>query len=248
MKKVFKNWNWFEIIFLIVSYVVLSLCFALSKDRNTFSFIVSLVGVTSVMLVAKGLTIAPIVSIVYNILYAILSVTQKYYGETIIYIAIMIPLSIVSLVSWAKNKNTGKEEQVQVNKISKKEYLILSLVVVAVTVGFYFLLKALKTSELIVSTISLVAPVISAYLMLRRSSNYAICFIVSNVVLIVLWGLSIKTAGAGFLPTICSFVIFTILDVYGLVHWKNEEKRQRDEMGMSENSDDKKTVSENLNK
>lgn len=229
MKKIFKNWNWFEIIFLIASYVALSLCFALGKERNTFSFIVSIVGVSSVMLVAKGLTIAPIVSIVYNILYATLSITQKYYGETIIYVAIMIPLSIISLVSWAKNKNSGREEQVQVNKISKKEYLILSLVVVVVTVGFYFLLKALHTNELIVSTISLVAPVISAYLMLRRSSNYAICFIISNAVLIVLWGLSIKTAGVGFLPTICSFVIFTVLDVYGLIHWKQEEKRQNKE-------------------
>ena len=229
MKKILKNWNWFEIVFLIVSYIVLTLCFVLGTEKNTFSFIVSLVGVSSVMLVAKGLTIAPIVSIIYNILYATLSVTQKYYGETIIYTVIMIPLSIISLVSWVKNKNGGKEEQVQVNKISKKEYLILSLVIVVVTIGFYFLLKALHTNELIVSTISLVAPVISAYLMLRRSSYYAICFIVSNAVLIVLWGLSIKTAGAGFLPTICSFVIFTVLDVYGLIHWKQEEKRQNKE-------------------
>lgn len=229
MKKILKNWNWFEIIFLIVSYIALTLCFVLGTEKNTFSFIVSLVGVSSVMLVAKGLTIAPIVSIIYNILYATLSVTQKYYGETIIYTVIMIPLSIISLVSWVKNKNGGKGEQVQVNKISKKEYLILSLVIVALTIGFYFLLKALHTNELIVSTISLVAPVISAYLMLRRSSYYAICFIVSNVVLIVLWGLSIKTAGAGFLPTICSFVIFTVLDVYGLIHWKQEEKRQNKE-------------------
>ncbi len=229
MKKILKNWNWFEIIFLIVSYIVLTLCFVLGTEKNTFSFIVSLVGVSSVMLVAKGLTIAPIVSIIYNILYATLSVTQKYYGETIIYTVIMIPLSIITLVSWVKNKNGGKGEQVQVNKISKKEYLILSLVIVVVTIGFYFLLKALHTNELIVSTISLVAPVISAYLMLRRSSYYAICFIVSNAVLIVLWGLSIKTAGAGFLPTICSFVIFTVLDVYGLIHWKQEEKRQNKE-------------------
>ena len=236
MKKILKNWNWFEIVFLIVSYIVLTLCFALGTEKNTFSFIVSLVGVSSVMLVAKGLTIAPIVSIVYNILYAILSITQKYYGETIIYTVIMIPLSIISIVSWVKNKNGGKKEQVQVNKISKKEYLILSFVIVVVTFGFYFLLKALHTNELIVSTISLVAPVISAYLMLRRSSNYAICFIVSNVVLIVLWGLSVKTAGAGFLPTICSFVIFTILDVYGLIHWKKEEKRQDEESLIVEKS------------
>lgn len=229
MKKILKNWNWFEIIFLIVSYIALTLCFVLGTEKHTFSFIVSLVGVSSVMLVAKGLTIAPIVSIIYNILYATLSVTQKYYGETIIYTVIMIPLSIISLVSWVKNKNGGKGEQVQVNKISKKEYLILSLVIVALTIGFYFLLKALHTNELIVSTISLVAPVISAYLMLRRSSYYAICFIVSNAVLIVLWGLSIKTAGAGFLPTICSFVIFTVLDIYGLIHWKQEGKRQNKE-------------------
>ena len=102
IKNIFKNWNWFEIIFLCLSLIGLSLCFTFTPDRNWFSYVVSIVGVVSVLTVAKGLIIAPFINISYNILYAIISIFQHYYGEAIIYIGLMIPVSIASIISWLK--------------------------------------------------------------------------------------------------------------------------------------------------
>ena len=100
MKKIFKNWTLFEICFLFFSLAAITLCFIVGADKNIFSYIVSLVGIVSVLTVAKGLVFAPFVNIVYNVLYSIISIMQGYYGEAIIYIFLMIPICVLSIISW----------------------------------------------------------------------------------------------------------------------------------------------------
>ena len=226
MKKFLKNWNWFEIVFLALSLIGLSLCFAFTPDRNWFSYVVSLVGVVSVMTVAKGLVFAPFINIAYNIIYSIISVLQHYYGEAIIYIGLMIPIAVASIVSWLRNKNKENTSTVQVNKIKGIEYLYLFIGAICATVAFYFLLRALNTSELIISTLSLISSVIASYLLLRRCSYYALAFVANDIILIVLWTMAIIYYGTQFLPIVISFCIFLINDIYGFIHWKIQERKQ----------------------
>ena len=224
--KRYKNCILFEICFLFCSLISITLCFVFGADKNVFSFIVSLVGVVAVLTVAKGLVIAPFINIGYNILYAIISIFQGYYGEAIIYICLMIPISVLSIIEWLNNKNKDNSAVVEVNKIKGKEYLYLAIATVFATVGFYFLLKVLNTNELIISTISLITSMVASYLMLRRCSYYALGFVLNDVILIILWSLVVKNSGIGYLPTVISFVVFLVNDIYGLIHWKIEEKKQ----------------------
>lgn len=226
MKKFLKNWTLFEIIFLVSSIVAIVTCFIFGVDKNWFSLVVSIVGVVSVMSVAKGLVFAPFINIVYNILYAIISISQKYYGEAIIYIGLMIPISIASIVSWLKNKNSSNQSVVEVNKIHGYEYLWLAIGTLIATVIFYFVLRALNTNELIVSTISLITSAVASYLMLRRCSYYAIAFILNDFILIVLWSIVVINSGTLYLPTVISFCVFLVNDIYGFIHWKLEERKQ----------------------
>ena len=112
-----------------------------------------------------------------------------------------------------------------VGGIKKIEYPILAAATVVLTVVFYFLLKALNTSELVVSTISLVTSVVASYLLIRRSSYYAIGFVLNDIVLIVLWGLA-SAKDIALLPQAICFAAFLLNDAYGFVRWKMEEKKQ----------------------
>ena len=226
MKNVFKNWSKFEILFLFCSLIAITLCYAFGVDKNVFSLLVSYIGVISVLTVAKGLVIAPVINIIYNIVYSILSITQQYYGEAIIYIFLMIPISIMSIVSWLKNKSNNNENVVKVNKIHGKEYLYLSVFTIIATIGFYFLLKMLNTNELIISTVSLMTSLLASYLMFRRSSYYAVCFMLNDIILIILWSLVVINNSIAYLPTVITFIVFLINDTYGFIHWKMEEKKQ----------------------
>ena len=226
MRNFFKNWNLFEICFLIGSLLALVLCFVFSADKNVFSFVASLIGVLSVITVAKGLVIAPFIDIVYNVLYAIISIFQGYYGELIIYTLIMIPISVMAIISWRKNRNKDNKDIVEVNTIGLKEYIYLAIVTIVASVGFYFLLKALNTNEIVVSLLAFITSTVASYLMLRRSSYYALGFILNDAALIVLWAIVVVNSGMGYLPTAISFCVFLVNDIYGFIHWKVSESKQ----------------------
>lgn len=226
MKKLFKDWTLFEILFLFISLITITICFFLGENKNIFSLIASLIGVITVLCGAKGLVIAPMINIAYNIIYILLSYSQKYYGEVIIYLFLMMPINIMTIISWLKNKSKENENIVTVNKLSKKEYIYLSIITIISTIGFYFLLKILNTNELIISTISLITSIIASYLMFRRCSNYAIAYIINDIILITLWTLTIKNNGFTYLPMIITFIVFFINDIYGFINWKTREKKQ----------------------
>ena len=226
MRNFFKNWNLFEMCFLIGSLLALVLCFVFSADKNVFSFVASLIGVLSVITVAKGLVIAPFIDIVYNVLYAIISIFQGYYGELIIYTLIMIPISVMAIISWRKNRNKDNKDIVEVNTIGLKEYIYLAIVTIVASVGFYFLLKALNTNEIVVSLLAFITSTVASYLMLRRSSYYALGFILNDAALIVLWAIVVVNSGMGYLPTVISFCVFLVNDIYGFIHWKVSESKQ----------------------
>lgn len=224
---VLKNWKPIELILYFGGISIIVLCFVLFKAKNYLSLVSSIIGITAVISVAKGLVITPIVGLIYNVFYIIISYIQKYYGEAIIYFFIMTPIYIYSIVDWFKNKQEDKTAVVKINKIGWKEYLYLSIATIVATVGFYFLLRELGTAQLIISTISLITSAVASYLMLRRSSNYAIGFILNDVILIVLWSMSVVTYGIGYLPSVISFCVFLMNDTYGFINWKIEERRQQ---------------------
>lgn len=115
---------------------------------------------------------------------------------------------------------------VSVNKIHKKEVLLIAVGSIIATFAFYFLLKALNTNELIVSTLSLIFSLIASYLMLRRNKYYALAFLADDIVSIVMWSLVIASIGISYLPTLICFCVYLINDVYGFTHWIIEEKKQ----------------------
>lgn len=225
MKKLFRGWTKFEIIFLIISLSAITICFLFNEDKNVLSLVTSLLGVIVVLTGAKGLIVSPFINIFYNILYIIISISQKYYGEVLIYVFLMMPLHITTLISWLKNKSNKDSNVVSVNKLNRKEYMVLGLVTVLVTFMFYYILKLLNTNELMISTISLTASLVASYLMLRRSSNYAIAFVINDVILITLWGIACVN-DISLLPMVVTFMVFFVNDIYGFISWKKREKEQ----------------------
>ena len=226
IKKFFKNWNSFEIFFLIFSLLIISICFLVGSDKNILTLIVSLLGIFTVICGAKGLVISPFINIIYNIIYIILCFSQKFYGEVLIYIFIMTPINIFTIISWLKNRSNENKAIVKINKIEKKEYVILGIIATFITFAFYFLLKSLNNSSLLISTLSLTDSFIASYLLFRRSSNYALIYIINDVILIILWLTTIPSEGFIYLPVIVTFAIFLINDIYGLIMWKKREKIQ----------------------
>ena len=80
------------------------------------------------------------------------------------------------------------------------------------TAGFYYILGALQTSNMIPGTVSVTTSFLAVYLSFRRSAYFALAYAANDLVLIVLWVL----AGMVDVRYISMAVYFAAFPVNGL--------------------------------
>lgn len=218
-----KNLKKHEIGLWIVSLLAIIMSFIIFKNKDYLSLLVSLIGVTSLIFLAKGDFIGQILMIIFSLIYGYISINAKYYGEAITYLGMTLPIAVLSLVVWIKNPYSKHE--VKVSEMTVSKYLLLFLLNIIVTVIFYFILKALNTNNLIVSTISISTSFIAASLQAFRNRFYAIAYSLNDLVLIILWTLA-SVENNNYISLIVCFVMFFINDIYGFINWTIMKNRQ----------------------
>ena len=225
MKKLSNYFTKAEIIIWVTSVIMILGSFLISQDSGLIGLIASLVGVTALILCAKGNPVGQVFMIVFCCIYTYISYTFSYYGEMITYACMSLPMVIFSLISWLRHPFKGIAAQVKVNRLRGKEYIFMILLNLAVTVVFYFILKAFDTANLLVSTFSITTSFGAAYLTMRRSPYYALWYAANDIVLIVLWTLA-ALKDISYVSVIICFAAFLINDIYGFISWRRMEKRQ----------------------
>ena len=228
--KIFKYFNKREYTLLIVSFCGIFLSFFIAPvygaDRSVLSLVASLVGVVGIILMSRGIIQAHCVYIAYSVLYIAVSVTSRYYGEAIIYGIVMLPIHIFSIISWKKNMTESKS--VKISNSNNKEFVIMALLSILLTVPFYFLLKYLKTDNLIIGTLSFCTSFVAALLMIRRSKYYAVIFAIDDVTSIILWGTHIWFGTYKYIPTLITVIVLAVNDTYSFICWLIRAKKQKE--------------------
>ena len=185
----------------------------------------TLIGVTALIFVARGDVWGQILTVVFSILYSITSWHFAYYGEIITYLCMSAPIAAASVVTWLKHPYKKDRNEVKIHHLSPRGFILLFIATVIVTVAFYFILGALGTTNLIVSTFSVSTSFLAASLLMFRSSYYAIAYAANDVVLIILWVLA-SFDDPSYIPMVVNFAAFLANDLYGFLSWKAREKKQ----------------------
>ena len=211
----------FSVTTIIASYILFS-------SDSLLSLTASLIGVTSLIFCAKGNPFGQVLMIIFSIIYTIISYSFSYYGEMITYFCMTLPMAVFSLISWLRNPYKGNKSQVAINRIKAKEIAFLIFLATAVTIAFFFILKALNTANLIVSTISVATSFSAAYLTFRRSPYLSVLYALNDAVLIVLW-IFATAQNRSYISVVICFSVFLINDIYCFINWKRMQKLQTEE-------------------
>lgn len=216
-----KEWVlWILSAFIVVLSNIIAGKFDLLTLAATF------IGVTSLVFAANGNVWAQILMVVFSILYGVISFRFHYWGEMITYLGMTLPMAVWSIFTWVKNPSEENGNQVQIQKLNLKQFVLLVLFAAVVTVVFYFILAALKTPNIVFSTISVATSFVAAALTMMRSSYYAVGYAANDLVLIVLWVLACLKNPV-YLPMVVNFAVFFLNDMYGFFSWKKREKIQK---------------------
>lgn len=225
VKKLLRYFSRTEWTLWMSSVALIAVSFAVFDRENYLTLCSSLIGATSLIFNAKGNPIGQALTIIFSILYGIISYTFEYYGEMITYLGMTMPMAIFALISWLRNPYKGNRAQVKVNSLKAKEILLMLAAAALITLAFYFILKACGTANMIPSTISVTTSFIAVYLTFRRSPLYALGYAANDIVLIVLWILA-TIEDMTYLSVVICFAMFLINDIYGFVNWRKMRKKQ----------------------
>ena len=228
MKKPFSYFSKLEIALWLSSVLLIVTSYLVFDRENGSVLAASLLGVTSLILNAKGNPIGQVLMVLFSLLYGVISYTFSYYGEMITYLGMTMPMAILALISWLRNPYKGNRAEVKVNRIGRTEQAWMWIATLLVTVLFFFVLKHFQTANLLPSTLSVTTSFLAVYLTFRRSPFFALAYAANDVVLILLWSMASASEIRYLSVTVC-FAAFLVNDLYGFVSWKRMEKRQREE-------------------
>ena len=228
MKKILGTLNKFDIILYSSGVICSILGFIIFKNTEYLNLINTILGLTALIFIAKGNPFGQFLTIVFSIIYSIISFSFKYYGELITYVCLTGPAALASLISWLKNLN-GEKLEVKVNELKIKEYIFLFFLSSTVTIAFYFILNALNTNNLLLSTFSVFTSFTASYLTFRRSRFYALGYVANDIVLIILWILA-SMSSKEYISVVICFFFFLINDLYGFINWTKLYKDQTNKL------------------
>lgn len=209
-----------------LSVLLMILSFCIFDRQGFLTLAASLIGVTSLIFNAKGHPVGQLLMVFFSGLYGWISFTFAYYGEMITYLGMTAPMAVFAFVSWVRNPYEGNRAQVKVSRLKKWEAALLPALTGAVTWGFYDILAAFHTANLVMSTVSVATSFLAAYLTFRRSRFFALAYGANDMVLVVLWALAAAEDRSYLSVTVC-FGLFFIGDLYGFASWSRMQKRQR---------------------
>ena len=224
IKESFRSLTKFEWGLWLSSVAVIIVSSLVVPKPDILSMIASFIGVTALIFVAKGYVLGQILCIIFAVFYGIVSFSARYYGEMITYLGMSAPAALVATISWLRNPYK-KSAEVKVARLTKGKMALLFLATGLVTWVFYYILGALGTANLLVSTFSVTTSFLASMLLIFRSPMYALAYALNDIVLVTLWVMAAFDDPSS-VPMIACFLMFLFNDLYGFIQWKSMRKRQ----------------------
>ena len=162
-----------------------------------------------VFLAAKGKKSCFIFGFISSAIFVHICFTDHLYFDTIINVYYVV-MSVVGWIQWS-----GSKDHIQVGKIPKKQFLLLtsSAVILSVILG-YLVDNYTDATLAYVDSLTTMLAVLATWLMVKKVLQNWLIWIVADAVSILMY------AYKDHFPIALLFFIYTVLAVYGWYQWK----------------------------
>lgn len=243
IKEYFANFSLLDWVLLAFALLSITISSILLKS-SALTIICSLTGVIYVILWAKRYKIALIFCLIFVSLYIWQSVNYQNWGEVIQSVFSLI-VAIALIFSWVFGKNNGSKLFSDKPQLNWQEWVVVSLVGIGITAGYYFVLKEFNTPSLYLATANLSLLTIALYFMLRKHYTMFLFFLTSNIIQIFIWLRPVfvgTNIGIESIPLIFSFFTFFVSNVRGFFEWRKNVKNLKNTDEQIEKDKDKSEV------
>lgn len=219
-------------------FILLGLVCLIISPSSWFYVLDLYVVMLNIDLVARGKLIGMYIGIFECFLYSFNAIQTGLWGEVIKMLCICVPLNVVSIINWTKTLKKQKYERysskedddIVVNKLSKKGYLSFGLLFIVVGLASYSLLRFIlpligitQETALELGAISLTISILSKILTARKNMESWMLCIINDIICLLMWAQSILTSG--FDLSQISMIVYYLAcftnDLYAYSLWKS---------------------------
>lgn len=219
MKKDFKGWKIWEMLWLFLSAAIIAGLSVLWGDSLT-GIAAAVSGICYVVLTGKGKPSAYIFGVVNVLLYAWISFGAKYYGEVMLNILYYLPMNFVGWYLWRKNMDSSTGE-VKKKRLSQKSAALVFTLTAAAILIYGEWLRSLGGSMAYLDSMSTVISVAAQILCVKRYMEQWVLWIVVDVVTIIMWIFAFFN-GAGSVSTLIMWSLYLVNGFIIYFRWKRE--------------------------
>ena len=218
----FKNeltgWKRWELIWLSVACGTI-LAASLALRERPLELICALSGAALVVFTGKGKPSAYIFGFVNSLLYGLIAIRARYFGEAIINLVYYLPMQVYGFWVWSHHMNQENNE-VQKKVMSRRAHFLLVLIISSGTLLYGTVLwKVLKGSLPYMDAFGTVTAVIVIFVSVRMYIEQWVIWFAENVVTSVMWIIAYRKGNASF-ATILMWLVFLANSIIMFFRWK----------------------------
>lgn len=226
IKKFFKSelsgWKPFDVIWLVFATAVILGLSIYWKD-SPVSIWAAVTGVCCVILTGKGKRSSFIFGLVNTILYAIVALGAKYYGEVMLNLIYYLPMNFVGFIAWKKYMNDETGEVVKERLSLSKSIVVYAITAVSIVI-YGFILKRMGGNLPYVDSMSTVVSVVAQVLSIKRLTEQWGLWIVVDIVTVFMWAVDFMKGGET-ISTLAMWSIYLINAFIMYIRWYKEAKK-----------------------
>ena len=233
----FKEWTWFERIWLLL-FSIVNVFLYLKWDSGLIGLVSAMSGMLCVVLVAKGKISNFVFGIVNTATYAYISYGYGLYGESMLNALFYLPTQFIGLWMWQRHRSVNKvrDEDIEIKRLSLKGWAIVVASVVVGAYAYMHVLMALDAQQVRIDSVAVVMSVAAQILLTLRYAEQWVLWILVNVLSIALWVVTLSQSGGSDYSMPVMWTAFLINSIYGWINWLKLQQGKAVQMGVAQNS------------
>lgn len=225
MKRILKNWNLFELVWLGMFSAVAIVLTVLWKD-NLFGFTVFITGILCVVFAAKGNILTYVFGMYNTFGYAWLAYTNHLFGEMGLNLLFFVPMNVVGFIMWKKHMNAEQEVTMLAMNGKQTAGVILGCLAGILLMGGGLALIPSQNTPFVDAATNILS-IAATILMVKRYREQWLIYIILNVFTVIMWIIRTVNQSPDGPLMIVMWSAYLINAVYGLYNW-TKGSRQAD--------------------
>lgn len=219
MKKVINIIS-FEWLIYILSILLIFVLACIYKS-GIFELISTLLGLVAVSLNSKKKTQCFFFYVFYVLIYGIVSIINKQYGEGILNLCYNLPLYLITLYHLYIKRSEKKVDNI-VN-LSRNQWLYIVFFIPLVTLVYGYVLLLIKSNNPFFNALATAFSLVAAFLASKFVKQQWLFWICYSLVLTYIWLVNFLESQTGVLYLVLN-IIYIILNINGYITWNKLEK------------------------